>query len=91
MQTEARMLDARGRMSCLVVMATLPLTPETLFAVAFGHVVGQPNPTIQGYHVVGYFSKEKESANNYNLACILTLPQVPPLSRHKTQEHQDNN
>jgi histone acetyltransferase HTATIP len=24
---------------------------------------------------VGYFSKEKESANNYNLACILTLPQ----------------
>lgn len=29
----------------------------------------------QGFHVVGYFSKEKESANNYNLACILTLPQ----------------
>ena len=24
---------------------------------------------------MGYFSKEKESANNYNLACILTLPQ----------------
>jgi len=29
----------------------------------------------QGFHVVGYFSKEKESQNNYNLACILTLPQ----------------
>ena len=29
----------------------------------------------QGFHVVGYFSKEKESANAYNLACILTLPQ----------------
>jgi len=29
----------------------------------------------QGCHVVGYFSKEKESELNYNLACILTLPQ----------------
>ncbi|EPY50431.1 KAT5 family histone acetyltransferase Mst1 [Schizosaccharomyces cryophilus OY26] len=28
-----------------------------------------------GCHLVGYFSKEKESAENYNLACILTLPQ----------------
>lgn len=28
----------------------------------------------EGYHVVGYFSKEKMSADNYNLACILTLP-----------------
>eukprot|EP00123_Amoebidium_parasiticum_P010803 comp20334_c0_seq2/m.25606 comp20334_c0_seq2/g.25606 ORF comp20334_c0_seq2/g.25606 comp20334_c0_seq2/m.25606 type:complete len:519 (-) comp20334_c0_seq2:21-1577(-) len=28
----------------------------------------------KGAHVVGYFSKEKESADNYNLACILTLP-----------------
>lgn len=28
-----------------------------------------------GYHVVGYFSKEKESAEGYNVACILTLPQ----------------
>lgn len=27
-----------------------------------------------GHHVVGYFSKEKESADNYNVACILTLP-----------------
>mmetsp|Transcript_63301 Transcript_63301/g.169244 ORF Transcript_63301/g.169244 Transcript_63301/m.169244 type:complete len:462 (+) Transcript_63301:202-1587(+) len=29
----------------------------------------------QGFHVVGYFSKEKHSENDYNLACILTLPQ----------------
>ncbi|ODV61312.1 NuA4 histone acetyltransferase complex catalytic subunit ESA1, partial [Ascoidea rubescens DSM 1968] len=29
----------------------------------------------EGYHLVGYFSKEKESAEGYNLACILTLPQ----------------
>ncbi|KAJ2704050.1 Histone acetyltransferase [Coemansia sp. IMI 203386] len=29
----------------------------------------------KGFHIIGYFSKEKESADNYNLACILTLPQ----------------
>ncbi|KAK4574700.1 Histone acetyltransferase [Recurvomyces mirabilis] len=29
----------------------------------------------RGHHLVGYFSKEKESAENYNVACILTLPQ----------------
>ncbi|GME81289.1 unnamed protein product [Ambrosiozyma monospora] len=28
-----------------------------------------------GHHLVGYFSKEKESADGYNVACILTLPQ----------------
>jgi histone acetyltransferase HTATIP len=28
-----------------------------------------------GFHLVGYFSKEKDSAEGYNLACILTLPQ----------------
>jgi histone acetyltransferase HTATIP len=27
-----------------------------------------------GYHIVGYFSKEKESTEDYNIACILTLP-----------------
>ena len=26
------------------------------------------------YHIVGYFSKEKASAEGNNLACILTLP-----------------
>jgi histone acetyltransferase MYST1 len=26
------------------------------------------------HHIVGYFSKEKQSADNYNLACILTFP-----------------
>lgn len=29
----------------------------------------------RGHHIVGYFSKEKESQDNYNVACILTLPQ----------------
>eukprot|EP00731_Ephydatia_muelleri_P027725 Em0019g598a len=27
-----------------------------------------------GFHIVGYFSKEKESSDDYNVACILTLP-----------------
>jgi len=29
----------------------------------------------KGCHFVGYFSKEKESTDGYNVACILTLPQ----------------
>ncbi|XP_075245886.1 histone acetyltransferase KAT7-like [Convolutriloba macropyga] len=29
----------------------------------------------EGCHIVGYFSKEKESFYNYNLSCILTFPQ----------------
>jgi len=28
----------------------------------------------RGFHIVGYFSKEKESAEDYNVACILVLP-----------------
>lgn len=28
----------------------------------------------QGCHIVGYFSKEKDSPDDYNVACILTLP-----------------
>eukprot|EP00924_Labyrinthula_sp_SR-Ha-C_P009174 snap_masked-scaffold_2-processed-gene-15.7-mRNA-1 protein AED:0.03 eAED:0.04 QI:0/0/0/1/1/1/4/0/439 len=28
----------------------------------------------RGYHIVGFFSKEKYSEQGYNLACILTLP-----------------
>jgi len=27
-----------------------------------------------GFHIVGYFSKEKESSEDYNVACILTMP-----------------
>ena len=32
--------------------------------------------------MVGYFSKEKESASGYNLACILTLPPATPRPPH---------
>lgn len=28
----------------------------------------------RGFHIVGYFSKEKESIEDYNVACILTMP-----------------
>jgi len=28
----------------------------------------------QGFHIVGYFSKDKETNEDYNLSCILTLP-----------------
>ena len=28
-----------------------------------------------GWHMVGYFSKEKESDNNFNLSCIMVLPE----------------
>lgn len=28
----------------------------------------------RGFHIVGYYSKEKDSYEDYNLACILTLP-----------------
>lgn len=31
--------------------------------------------TAHGHHLVGFFSKEKECAEGYNVACILTLPQ----------------
>ena len=28
----------------------------------------------EGFHIIGYFSKEKNSFLNYNVSCILTLP-----------------
>ncbi|RKP40264.1 histone acetyltransferase ESA1 [Dimargaris cristalligena] len=37
-----------------------------------------------GCHVIGYFSKEKESLDNYNLACILTLPQYQRMGFGRT-------
>ncbi|GAA6008761.1 hypothetical protein JCM10207_001712 [Rhodosporidiobolus poonsookiae] len=36
-----------------------------------------------GVHLVGFFSKEKESAENYNVACILTLPQYQRMGYGK--------
>lgn len=36
-----------------------------------------------GFHIVGYFSKEKESSEDYNVACILTLPPYQRLGYGK--------
>ncbi|KAK9766656.1 Histone acetyltransferase [Basidiobolus ranarum] len=36
-----------------------------------------------GAHALGYFSKEKESLEGYNLACILTLPQYQRMGYGK--------
>ena len=36
-----------------------------------------------GFHIVGYFSKEKESTEDYNVACILTLPPYQRLGYGK--------
>jgi histone acetyltransferase HTATIP len=36
-----------------------------------------------GMHILGYFSKEKQSAEEYNVACILTLPQYQRMGYGK--------
>lgn len=36
-----------------------------------------------GLHFVGFFSKEKECAENYNVACILTMPQFQRMGYGK--------
>lgn len=38
-----------------------------------------------GMHLIGYFSKEKSSAEDYNVACILTLPQYQRKGYGKLQ------
>lgn len=38
---------------------------------------------VNGFHIVGYFSKEKESSEDYNVACILTLPPYQRLGYGK--------
>eukprot|EP01083_Nonionella_stella_P308559 1089213_1 len=37
------------------------------------------NPNVDGFHLVGYFSKERNSPEGYNLACILTMPHKQKL------------
>jgi histone acetyltransferase HTATIP len=36
-----------------------------------------------GMHLIGYFSKEKQSSEDYNVACILTLPQYQRMGYGK--------
>eukprot|EP00520_Triparma_pacifica_P012615 CAMPEP_0118639484 /NCGR_PEP_ID=MMETSP0785-20121206/4246_1 /TAXON_ID=91992 /ORGANISM="Bolidomonas pacifica, Strain CCMP 1866" /LENGTH=379 /DNA_ID=CAMNT_0006530811 /DNA_START=42 /DNA_END=1178 /DNA_ORIENTATION=- len=60
----------------LCLLAKLFLDHKTLYYDVnpfFFYVVTEVDQT--GCHIVGYFSKEKHSAEGYNLACILTFPQ----------------
>lgn len=52
-----------------VMVCPLPLLAHILLTSS------QAQRDSSGGHILGYFSKEKESAEAYNLACILTLPQ----------------
>ena len=44
----------------------------------------------KGCHIVGYFSKEKESPDDYNLACILTLPPYQRMVNKTTKKKPFN-
>lgn len=59
----------------LCLLAKLFLDHKTLYydvdAFLF-YILTEANDT--GHHIVGYFSKEKNSVEDYNMACILTLP-----------------
>jgi histone acetyltransferase MYST1 len=60
----------------LCLLAKLFLDHKTLYYDVnpfYFYVVTEVDST--GCHIVGYFSKEKCSAEGYNLACILTFPQ----------------
>ena len=60
----------------LCLLAKLFLDHKTLYydvSPFFFYVVTEVDEA--GCHIVGYFSKEKCSAEGYNLACILTFPQ----------------
>lgn len=67
----------KQRMYCrnLCLLSKLFLDHKTLYydANPFLFYVMTQNDEL-GCHIVGYFSKEKESAEGYNVACILTLP-----------------
>ncbi|KAL7525147.1 LOW QUALITY PROTEIN: hypothetical protein ACHAXR_000876, partial [Thalassiosira sp. AJA248-18] len=60
----------------LCLLAKLFLDHKTLYYdVAPFHFYVITEVDDEGAHIVGYFSKEKVSAEDYNLACILTFPQ----------------
>jgi len=60
---------------CLCLLAKLFLDHKTLYFDVepfLFYVLTQQTP--DGAEIIGYYSKEKESADNNNLACILTFP-----------------
>lgn len=59
----------------LCLLAKLFLDHKTLYYDTdpfLFYIMTESDP--RGFHIVGYFSKEKESTEDYNVACILTLP-----------------
>ncbi|KAJ8317051.1 hypothetical protein KUTeg_004955 [Tegillarca granosa] len=68
----------RNKVYCqnLCLLAKLFLDHKTLYfdVEPFLFYVMTENDS-HGCHIVGYFSKEKNSFLNYNVSCILTLPQ----------------
>mmetsp|Transcript_93 Transcript_93/g.244 ORF Transcript_93/g.244 Transcript_93/m.244 type:complete len:538 (+) Transcript_93:2-1615(+) len=67
-----------SRMYCqnLCLLAKLFLDHKTLYYDVdpfYFYIITEVDE--EGAHIVGYFSKEKVSAEDYNLACILTFPQ----------------
>ncbi|KAK3095297.1 hypothetical protein FSP39_012942 [Pinctada imbricata] len=68
----------RNKVYCqnLCLLAKLFLDHKTLYfdVEPFLFYVMTENDT-HGCHIIGYFSKEKNSFLNYNVSCILTLPQ----------------
>ena len=68
---------AEGKRYCqnLCYLAKLFLDHKTLYYDVdpfFFYVMCEVDET--GYHVMGYFSKEKSWEDGYNLACICTCP-----------------
>eukprot|EP00467_Chlorarachnion_reptans_P008315 CAMPEP_0114523740 /NCGR_PEP_ID=MMETSP0109-20121206/21455_1 /TAXON_ID=29199 /ORGANISM="Chlorarachnion reptans, Strain CCCM449" /LENGTH=470 /DNA_ID=CAMNT_0001705081 /DNA_START=100 /DNA_END=1509 /DNA_ORIENTATION=+ len=60
---------------CLCLLSKLFLDHKTLYfdvAPFLFYILCEADET--GFHMVGYFSKEKASSQNNNLACILTFP-----------------
>ena len=70
---------ARSKVYCqnLCLLAKLFLDHKTLYFDVdpfLFYVLTEVDEETGHHNVVGYFSKEKHSAEEYNLACILTLP-----------------
>ncbi|CAJ0591400.1 unnamed protein product [Cylicocyclus nassatus] len=53
----------------VILITRLCTTTQILFSF---YVLALLND--RGFHIIGFFSKEKESAEEYNVACILVLP-----------------
>lgn len=68
--------EAKVYCQCLCLLAKLFLDHKTLFFDVepfIFYVLAEVDPAGSA-HIVGYFSKEKNSPEGNNLACILTLP-----------------